>query len=53
VVEAAPESPVARSFNEIALRLAGRVSARNVETGGVGLKIDRGGGKNRHLPIAR
>ena len=53
VVQAAPESPVARSFNEIALRLAGRVSARNVETGGVGLKIDRGGGKNRHLPIAR
>ena len=53
VTQAAPESAVARAFNEIALRLAGRVSARNVETGGVGLKIDRSGGKNRHLPVAR
>jgi len=53
IVQAAPESAVARAFNEIALRLAGRVSARNVETGGVGLKIDRSGGKNRHLPVAR
>lgn len=52
IVQADPESSAARSFEEIALRLAGRVSARNVETAGGGLKIDRGGGKNRHLPIA-
>ncbi|NUP06461.1 MAG: Mrp/NBP35 family ATP-binding protein [Polyangiaceae bacterium] len=53
IVQAAPDSAVARAFTEIALRLAGRVSARNVETGGSSLKIDRSGGKNRHLPIAR
>jgi ATP-binding protein involved in chromosome partitioning len=53
VVQAAPESSVAKAFREIALRLAGRVSARNVEHGGDGLKIDRSGGKNRHLPISR
>jgi ATP-binding protein involved in chromosome partitioning len=52
VVQAAPESGVAKAFTEVALRLAGRVSAANVERGG-GLVIDRSGGKNRHLPITR
>jgi len=53
VVQAAPESASARAFTEIALRLAGRVSAHNVATGAATLNIDRSGGKNRHLPIAR
>ncbi len=52
VVQAAPDSPVALALTEIALRLAGRVTAHNLEHGG-GLQIDRSGGKNRHLPIAR
>jgi ATP-binding protein involved in chromosome partitioning len=53
VVQAAPDSSVAKAFRDIALRLAGRVSARNVEHAGDGLTIDRSGGKNRHLPISR
>ncbi len=53
VVQAAPESGVAKAFTEIALRLAGRVSAHNVKEAGGQLKIDRSGGKNRHLPITR
>jgi ATP-binding protein involved in chromosome partitioning len=52
VVEAAPESPVARSFMDLAERLAARISAHDVERGG-GLKIDRSGGSQRHLPIFR
>jgi ATP-binding protein involved in chromosome partitioning len=52
VVQAAPDSPVARSLTEIALRLAGRVTAHNLEHTG-SLPIDRSGGKNRHLPITR
>lgn len=53
VVQAAPESPVAKAFVEVAERLAGRITAQNVEREGAGLVIDRSGGKNRHLPIAR
>lgn len=53
IVQAAPETAVAKAFAEIALRLAGRISAHNVESGGSSLSIDRTGGKNRHLPIAR
>jgi len=52
VVQAAPDSTVARSFYEIAMRLAGRISAANLERGD-SLVIDRSGGKNRHLPITR
>ncbi len=52
VVQAAPESSVARSFMDVAERLAGRVTAENVARGG-GLKIDRSGGAQRHLPIFR
>ncbi len=36
----------------VAERLMARVTAQNVERGG-GLKIDRSGGAQRHLPIAR
>lgn len=53
IVQAAPESPVAKAFVDIAYRLAGRVSARNIENRGETFVIDRSGGKNKHLPIAR
>jgi ATP-binding protein involved in chromosome partitioning len=52
VVEAAPESAIARSFTEVAERLVAQVAAQNLERGG-GLKIDRSGGTQRHLPIFR
>ncbi len=53
VVQAAPDSPVAKALTGVAERLAGRVTAANVERAGKSLVIDRSGGKNRHLPIAR
>jgi ATP-binding protein involved in chromosome partitioning len=52
VVQAAPESKVARAFVDIAERLAGRVAAYNVSRG-AGIRIDRSGGPQRHLPIMR
>jgi ATP-binding protein involved in chromosome partitioning len=52
VVEAAPESAIARSFMDVAERMVARVSAQNVERGG-GLTIDRSGGAQRHLRIFR
>jgi ATP-binding protein involved in chromosome partitioning len=53
VVQAAPSSAIATAFVEVAERLAGRITAQNVEREGASLVIDRSGGKNRHLPIAR
>lgn len=52
VVQAAPESAVARSFLELAEHLGARVGVHNLSRGG-GLKIDRSGGAQRHLPIMR
>jgi ATP-binding protein involved in chromosome partitioning len=52
VVEAAPESAIAQAFLDVGRKLAGRVSAHNLRRGG-GLRIDRSGGVNRHLTIAR
>ena len=52
VVEAAPESLVGKAFLEVAERLTGRISAHNLGRGD-GLRIDRSGGKQRHLPISR
>ncbi|WP_437966088.1 Mrp/NBP35 family ATP-binding protein [Sorangium sp. So ce260] len=52
VVQAAPGSPIARAFVDVAERLAGRISAHNLASGG-GLRIDRSGGTNKHLPIMR
>jgi ATP-binding protein involved in chromosome partitioning len=52
VVQAAPESPPAQAFFEVAERLGARIG----ELCTVGedlLQIDRSGGQNRHLPIAR
>jgi len=52
VVQAAPGSPIAQAFVEVAERLVAEVELSNAEQGG-DLTIDRSGGKNRHLPIAR
>lgn len=52
IVQAAPESDAARAFTEVAERLAARVSAQDLASSG-GLRIDRSGGVNRHLPIMR
>jgi ATP-binding protein involved in chromosome partitioning len=52
VVQAAPAAPVSRVFIEIAEKLVERVAALNAERQG-GLVIDRSGGVNRRLPIAR
>jgi ATP-binding protein involved in chromosome partitioning len=52
VVQAAPESAIGLAFLELARRVAGRVSVEDFSRGG-GLRIDRSGGSQRHLPIAR
>ena len=49
VVQAAPGSPTARAFVEVAERLV--ESLRSQDAGVV--TIDRSGGQNKHLPIAR
>jgi ATP-binding protein involved in chromosome partitioning len=52
VVEAAPESPAAQAFLEVAERLGARISELCAVREDL-LQIDRSGGQNRHLPIAR
>lgn len=52
VVQAAPRSPVALAFLEIAEKLVARLDEENQRSGG-DLAIDRSGGVNRHLPVAR
>jgi ATP-binding protein involved in chromosome partitioning len=52
VVQAAPGSPVAKSFQAVAEKLAEELSNLNAARGGA-LRIDRSGGVNRHLPITR
>ncbi len=52
VVEAAPDSPAAKAFLEVAERLGARISELCGEREDL-LQIDRSGGQNRHLPIAR
>jgi ATP-binding protein involved in chromosome partitioning len=52
VVKSQPESPAAVAFLEVAERLARRIADENEAAGG-GLTIDRSGGTNRRLPIAR
>jgi ATP-binding protein involved in chromosome partitioning len=49
IVQAAPGSPAARAFVEVAEQL---VESLRAQEGGV-LSIDRSGGQNKHLPIAR
>jgi ATP-binding protein involved in chromosome partitioning len=53
VVQAAPGSPIANSFVEVAERVVERLIEMNDASGGAGLVIDRSGGKNRRLPVAR
>jgi ATP-binding protein involved in chromosome partitioning len=54
VVEAAPESSVARAFAAVAARLVVQVSAEGLTRQAAGgLKIDRSGGAQKHLPIFR
>jgi len=52
VVEAAPDSPAAQAFLEVAERLGARISELCAQREDL-LQIDRSGGQNRHLPIAR
>jgi len=52
VVEAAPDSPAAQAFLEVAERLGARISELCTEREDL-LQIDRSGGQNRHLPITR
>jgi ATP-binding protein involved in chromosome partitioning len=51
-VQAAPGTPIAEAFQSVAERMADRASVVNAERM-PRLTIDRTGGKNRHLPIAR
>ena len=52
VVQAAPASDIATSFREVAERVAAQCSVANAARAPQ-LTIDRSGGTNRHLPIAR
>jgi ATP-binding protein involved in chromosome partitioning len=52
IVQAAPGTPIAEAFQSVAERMADRASVVNAERM-PRLTIDRTGGKNRHLPIAR
>jgi len=52
VVEADPQSPAAQAFLELAERLGARISELCAQREDL-LQIDRSGGQNRHLPIAR
>jgi ATP-binding protein involved in chromosome partitioning len=52
VVQAAPASEVAKAFRDVAERVADRASVVNAQRAPK-VTIDRSGGTNRHLPIAR
>ncbi len=51
IVQASPGSPTARAFMDLAEAVIG--AAETAAEGSSGLTIDRSGGTNRHLPIAR
>jgi len=52
VVEALPDSPAAQAFLEVAERLGARIDELSASQAPL-LEIDRSGGQNRHLPLAR
>ena len=52
VVQAAPQSQIAAVFQRVAERITERASVVNAARA-PSLTIDRSGGRNRHLPIAR
>lgn len=53
VVEAAPHSPAAGLFLELATRFLSAIEGANQGHEGDPLLIDRTGGSNRHLPVTR
>ena len=53
VVEAAPQSDIAKRFLELADRVVEEIDQANNAASGETLNIDRSGGVNRHLPISR
>lgn len=53
VVQAAPASPIAQMFLDLADRVVSELSAGNAVGGEGEMLIDRSGGTNRHLPISR
>jgi ATP-binding protein involved in chromosome partitioning len=53
VVQAAPESAIAKQFLDLADKLAASLANTNAENAGDSLNIDRSGGVNKHLPISR
>ncbi len=52
IVQASPASEMAKAFVAIAERLVEELDRHNASSEG-GLSIDRSGGSNKHLPIAR
>ncbi|HLV20060.1 MAG TPA: Mrp/NBP35 family ATP-binding protein [Polyangiaceae bacterium] len=52
VVQAAPGAEVSQAFMQIAARMMARAHEENSAAAG-GFTIDRSGGQNRHLPVAR
>jgi ATP-binding protein involved in chromosome partitioning len=52
VVQAAPDSDIAKAFVAVAEKLVARLDEHN-ESSKPSLEIDRSGGQNRHLPISR
>mgnify|MGYP000846218909 FL=1 len=53
IVESAPDSIAGKALTEVAYKLAGRITAHNLSRENTAPLIDRSGGKNRHLPVAR
>lgn len=53
VVQAAPQSPIALAFLDLADRVVAGISEANAAQGGQTLNIDRSGGTNRRLPVSR
>jgi ATP-binding protein involved in chromosome partitioning len=52
VVEAQPDSAAAQAFLELAERLGARIEDLSAAAAPL-FEIDRSGGQNRHLPVAR
>ncbi len=53
VVEAAPQSAIARKLLDLADRVVEEIRTNNAAADGETLNIDRSGGVNKHLPISR
>lgn len=53
VVQASPGSAIAKAFQDVAEQLVQAVDASHEGRAGAGFTIDRSGGQNRRLPVAR